>query len=168
MGICFLTSPAITFVLISIRPLLLHSDQSRLQKASKAKSSMFDRMVNQISAATTTTTASGASTTSAQAAAALMRFGGINSDRNTDRTSEEPVREEDGVLSIFLAEKMLKWHAEAIGRCVELSPSNDVYVMENLPVFFADRFHRPKNTFILLRILAEAIATSYIDIAVET
>jgi len=96
---------------------------------------MFDRMVNQISAATTTTTASGASTTSAQAAAALMRFGGINSDRNTDRTSEEPVREEDGVLSIFLAEKMLKWHAEAIGRCVELSPSNDVYVMENLPVF---------------------------------
>jgi len=85
---------------------------------------MFDRMVNQISAATTTTTAGGG-TTSAQAAAALMRFGGINSDR-TERLSEEPIREEDGVLSVDVAEKMLKWHAEAIGRCVELSPPNDV------------------------------------------
>jgi hypothetical protein len=85
---------------------------------------MFDRMVNQISAATTTTTAGGG-TTSAQAAAALMRFGVINSDR-TERLSEEPIREEDGVLSVDVAEKMLKWHAEAIGRCVELSPPNDV------------------------------------------
>jgi len=76
---------------------------------------MFDRMVNQISAATT----------SAQAAAALMRFGVINSDR-TEKLSEEPIREEDGVLSVDVAEKMLKWHAEAIGRCVELSPPNDV------------------------------------------
>jgi uncharacterized SAM-dependent methyltransferase len=86
---------------------------------------MFDRMVNQISAATTTTTAGGASSTSAQAAAALMRLGGINSDK-TERLSEEPIREEDGVLSVDVAEKMLKWHAEAIGRCVELSPPNDV------------------------------------------
>jgi hypothetical protein len=87
---------------------------------------MFDRMVNQISAATNTTTAGGASTTSAQAAAALMRFGVINSDRNVDKSPEEPIREEDGVLSVDVAEKMLKWHAEAIGRCVELSPPNDV------------------------------------------
>jgi len=85
---------------------------------------MFDRMVNQISAATTTSVAGGG-TTSAQAAAALMRFGVINSDR-TERFSEEPIREEDGLLSIDVAEKMLKWHAEAIGRCVELSPPNDV------------------------------------------
>ena len=86
---------------------------------------MFDRMVNQISAATTTTAAGGASTTSAQAAAALMRFGVINSDR-IERLSEEPIREEDGVLSVDVAEKILKWHAESIGRCVELSPPNDV------------------------------------------
>jgi len=96
------------------------------QKAQKAKSSMFDRMVNQISAATTTTTSTGASTTSAQAAAALMRFGGINSERNADKSNEEPVREEDGTLSVDVAEKILKWHAEAIGRCVELSSPNDV------------------------------------------
>lgn len=87
---------------------------------------MFDRMVNQISAATNTTTANGVSTTSAQAAAALMRFGVINSDRVTEKMNEEPIREEDGILSVDIAEKMLKWHAEAIGRCVELSPPNDV------------------------------------------
>lgn len=82
-------------------------------------------MVNQLSAAAATTSAGGGATTSAQAATALLRFGGI--ERTQDK-SEEPVREEDGVLSVDIAEQMLKWHAEAIGRCVELSPSNDVYV----------------------------------------
>lgn len=43
-----------------------------------------------------------------------------------EKQDEDPVREEDGFLSVDVAEQMLKWHAEAIGRCVELSPSNDV------------------------------------------
>jgi len=51
-----------------------------------------------------------------------------------------------------MAEKMLKWHAEAIGRCVELTAPNDV----------------PKHTFTLLRVLAEAIGTSYVQVALET
>jgi hypothetical protein len=84
---------------------------------------MFDRMVNQIA---TTTASSGASSTSAQAAAALVRFGVITSDRIADKSNEEPIREDEGVLSIDLAETMLKWHAEAIGRCVELTPPNDL------------------------------------------
>ncbi len=86
---------------------------------------MFDRVVNQLSAAAATTSTSGVSTTSAQAANAILRFGGM-ADRGQDKAGEEPVREEDGVLDIDLAEKMLKWHAEAIGRCVELSSANDV------------------------------------------
>ena len=56
-----------------------------------------------------------------------MRFGGLSS--STDRAPEkvdDPIREEDGVLSVLVAERMLKWHAEAIGRAVELSHSNDV------------------------------------------
>lgn len=75
---------------------------------------MFDRMVNQLSAAAATTSTGGASTTSAQAAAALMRFGGITTDRGQDKSGEELVREEDGLLSVDVAETMLKWHAEAI------------------------------------------------------
>ena len=89
---------------------------------------MFGRMVDQLSAAASTTSPSGTSTTSAQAAAALMRFGGLGSstEKAPDKTGEDPIREEDGVLYVEVAETMLKWHAEAIGRCVELSSSNDV------------------------------------------
>ncbi|KAF9076869.1 exocyst complex component Sec10-like protein [Rhodocollybia butyracea] len=118
-------------------------------KAPKGKSSMFDRVVNQLSTAAATTSSGGVQTTSAQAANAILRFGGLNSEKNIE---EEPVREEDGQLSVDVAEIMLKWHAEAIGRCVELSAPNDV----------------AKNTFALLRVLAEAIVTAYIEEAIET
>ncbi|KAI0772013.1 exocyst complex protein [Trametes elegans] len=120
----------------------------------KGKSSMFGRMVDQLSAAAATTSTSGSSTTSAQAAAALMRFGGLSSsaDRAPEKTGEDPIREEDGILSVEVAERMLKWHAEAIGRCVELSPSGDV----------------PKHTFALLRVLSAAIGNSYIETAIES
>ncbi|KIJ70144.1 hypothetical protein HYDPIDRAFT_121612 [Hydnomerulius pinastri MD-312] len=118
----------------------------------KGKSSMFDRMVDRLGAAAANTSTTGTSTTSAQAAAAIMRFGGIMTDRAHEKASEEPTREEDGILSVDMAEKMLKWHAEAVGRCVELSAQNDV----------------PKNTFLLLRVLAEAIANSYLEVSIET
>ncbi|KAJ7721168.1 exocyst complex protein, partial [Mycena maculata] len=120
---------------------------ARTQKA--GKSSMFDMMVNQLSAAAATTGPGGGST-SAQAAAALMRFGGINAPQKP--ADEGPVREEDGLLSVETAEIMLKWHAEATGRCVELSPSTDV----------------AKNTFVLLRVLSEAIGNGYVEAAIET
>ncbi|KAJ7228478.1 exocyst complex protein [Mycena pura] len=123
---------------------------ARTQKA--GKSSMLDLITNQLSAAAGATSAGGASTTSAQAAAVLMRFGGINATQKQEKASEEPIREEDGLLSVETAEIMLKWHAEAVGRCVELSPSNDV----------------PKNTFALLRVLSEALANAYVEAAIDT
>lgn len=86
-------------------------------------------MVNQLSAAAATTTSgSGTSTTSAQAAAAIIKLSGLasNAERTQEKSNEDPVREEDGQLSLDAAERMLKWHAEAIGRCVLLSPANDV------------------------------------------
>lgn len=63
-----------------------------------------------------------------------MRFGGITTDRIQE--PEETVREEDGLLSVDTAEQMLKWHAEAVGRCVELTPSNDVFVVRSVRAFF--------------------------------
>ncbi|KII94933.1 hypothetical protein PLICRDRAFT_128288 [Plicaturopsis crispa FD-325 SS-3] len=120
------------------------------EKTHKGKASMFDRMVNQLSAAAATTSTTGASTTSAQAAAALMRFGGISTSQ--EKSTEEPLREEDGLLNVNTAEVMLRWHAEAIGRCVELSSPSDV----------------AKNTFALLRVLAEAIGNAYVEAAIET
>ncbi|KAI6105875.1 exocyst complex component Sec10-like protein [Pisolithus sp. B1] len=117
----------------------------------RGKASVFDRMVDRLGAAAANTSAGGP-TTSAQAAAAIMRIGGMMTDRTYDKPVEEPLREEDGLLSIDTAEKMLKWHAEAVGRSVELSAQSDV----------------PKNTFTLLRVLAEAIANSYLEVAIET
>ncbi|GBE80010.1 hypothetical protein SCP_0212120 [Sparassis crispa] len=118
------------------------------------KSSMFDRMVNQLSAAASTTSTTGSATTSAQAAAAIMRIGGLssNADRSQDKGGEEPLREEDGRISVDIAEKMLKWHAEAIGRCVELSPAGEV----------------PKHAFALLRVLSAAVGGAYMEVAIET
>ncbi len=113
---------------------------------------MFGRMVDQLSAAAATSP-SGSSSTSAQAAAALMRFRGLgaSADRAPEKPGEDPIHEEDGILSVDVAETMLKWHAEAIGRCVELSSSSDV----------------PKHTFALLRVLSAAIGNSYIETAIE-
>jgi hypothetical protein len=48
---------------------------------------------------------------------------------------EDKVWETDGALTLQTAERMLKWHAEAVGRVVELSPSSEVYVV--LPCFKA-------------------------------
>lgn len=97
---------------------------------------MFDRVVHQLStAAATTANNSGTSGTSAsaQAAAAIMKFSGFSATtpktstpKEQEKPVEEVVKEEDGLLSLDAAEQMLKWHAEAIGRCVVLSPPNEV------------------------------------------
>lgn len=93
---------------------------------------MFDRMVNQISAAAVNTSSNIATGggTGAQAAAALMKFSGLaaNVEKKQEKANEDPIREEDGQLSLDAAERMLRWHAEAVGRCVVLTPSNDMYV----------------------------------------
>ena len=45
-----------------------------------------------------------------------------------DKGLEDKVWEVDGALLLATAERMLKWHAESVGRVVELSPSSEVYV----------------------------------------
>ncbi|GAA5873378.1 hypothetical protein JCM16303_001108 [Sporobolomyces ruberrimus] len=60
--------------------------------------------------------------------------------------------EGDGDLSLETAERMLEWHAEAIGRMVELSPAGDV----------------PKNAFSLLKVLADSFGKAYLETALDT
>lgn len=43
-----------------------------------------------------------------------------------DVVPEQMFEEGDGALDLAVAEKMLKWHAEAVGRMVELSALGDV------------------------------------------
>ncbi|KAB5594612.1 Exocyst complex component sec10 [Ceratobasidium theobromae] len=123
------------------------------EKASKSKTSnLYGRLVNQLAnAAATSSSNSTPGSTRAQAAAAFMKFSGI-SGTPTESEGEDPVKEEDGVLSVEVAERMLKWHAEAIGRCVEMGPTSEV----------------PKHALSLLRVLSEALGRSYIEVAIET
>ncbi|KAF8515003.1 exocyst complex protein [Gautieria morchelliformis] len=126
------------------------------ESVSKSKTSnLLNRVVNQINAAASNTSSTSVSTTTtAQAAAALIKFSGFGNaaEREKEKLGEETVREEDGKISIDVSEKMLKWHAEAVGRCVEVSSTSDV----------------PKNAFALLRVLAEALGRSYVEAALET
>lgn len=145
--------------------------QERTHKG--GKSSLFDRMVNQLSTAAATAQNTGGSTTSAQAAAAILRYGGLSAtvEKQREKALEEPVTEEDGQLHIVVAETMLKWHAEAVGRCVELSAANDVYVSAQSSLLLRSlttKLNRPKHIFSLLRVLAAAIGSSYLETAVET
>lgn len=64
----------------------------------------------------------------------------------------DQAEEGEGDLSLTVAERMLRWHAEAIGRCVDLSPPSDV----------------GKNVFTLLRVLAEGFIKSYIELAIDS
>jgi hypothetical protein len=69
-----------------------------------------------------------------------------------EQEGEYQPTEEDGKLKVEVAQKMLKWHAESIGRCVELSAPGDL----------------PKNVFALMRTLSEAIGRGYVETALES
>jgi hypothetical protein len=61
------------------------------------------------------------------AASAFLKVAGRPAAAAQDKErEEETLSEPDGELSLDAAQRMLKWHAEAIGRCVELSATSDV------------------------------------------
>jgi hypothetical protein len=70
----------------------------------------------------------------------------------TPSTNLETIEDNDGELSLAVAERMLRWHAEAVGRCVDLSSPSDV----------------GKNVFALLKILVEAFLKSYLEVAIDS
>jgi hypothetical protein len=73
----------------------------------------------------------GGETSNVSGLKALMKLSGMgsrdsaNSDRQTSVISLDP---QDGTLKLEVAERLLKWHAEALGRMVDLSPTADVSV----------------------------------------
>lgn len=132
----------------------------RATNKAKPSNTIFDRMVNQLSsAAHQASHPSSSSSTSAQhlqpaAEQAdksrldrLMKFSGLsNIAHNTSSTDKhgagggagagevDPAmlfEDGDGELSVEVAERMLEWHAEALGRMVELSPAGDVCVLSS-------------------------------------
>ena len=80
---------------------------------------------------------------------------------------EDKVWPTDGILTLEMAERMLKWHAEAVGRVVELSPSAEVYVCVRLALV-AGADISGKNAFALSKVLSETIGRSFIEIALDS
>ena len=131
-------------------------------KASRANATIFSRVRDQFTGSNNSLGSSMAFATLADsagygAAAPMSSF-----KRLVDRASGAASLEDDaalpaptqeqGELTIGLAERMLRWHAEALGRCVDLCPSTDV----------------PKSTFTLLRVLTDAYLKAYVEAALET
>ncbi|ODO08976.1 hypothetical protein I350_02568 [Cryptococcus amylolentus CBS 6273] len=98
---------------------------------------------------------SGTSTPIVNAQAAAIAAGGAAGVRtdlgNVNKGLEERVWSTDGVVTVGMAERMLRWHAEAVGRCVELS-GGDV----------------GKNALALLKVLSEAIGRSFVETSLDS
>jgi exocyst complex component 5 len=77
---------------------------------------MLDRFVNQIQSSTNPSLDS------------LKKLAGLERKiKEKDEKNVEPeFTELDGVLQLDIAKRMLKWHAETIGRAVELTPHTDL------------------------------------------
>lgn len=108
----------------------------------------------------------------------LMKLSGINTNEKRRESGEAPspsvkspptlrdsangnasggdellsVTEEDGQISLATSERMLRWHAEAVGRMLELSPASEA----------------PKNAFALLRVLGDSFGQGYLETALDT
>jgi hypothetical protein len=70
---------------------------------------------------------SGATTPSPGGRPGLQRQDSVRGDA-VNKSLEEKVWATDGVVTVETAERMLRWHAEAVGRVMELSGVSDVYV----------------------------------------
>ena len=70
---------------------------------------------------------------------------------STDSPREIKLTEEDGLLNMSHAKRMLKWLAEGVGRGLELSVSNET----------------PKDVLILLNLLLTVMAENYIEVSLD-
>ncbi|GAA5996984.1 exocyst subunit SEC10 [Rhodotorula paludigena] len=156
--------------------LIRFTNWHRAMNKAKPHNTIFDRVVNQLSSAAHQAAHPGAPNSSSSASSApavpdqadasrldrLMKFSGLSNIVDKGSSSKggdgDHIRPElmyedgDGELSIETAEKMLEWHAEAVGRMVELSPASDV----------------PKNAFTLLKVLADSFGKAYLETALDT
>lgn len=57
----------------------------------------------------------------------LPTSGQVAAASGDNAVSELHLTPTDGILSLTTSERMLKWHAEAVGRMVDLSAPGDVY-----------------------------------------
>ena len=77
---------------------------------------MLERFVNQVQTSTNPSLDS------------LKKLAGLDRKKQEkdEKVIEPEFTEQDGLLQLDIAKRMLKWHAEAIGRAVELTPHTEL------------------------------------------
>jgi exocyst complex component 5 len=75
---------------------------------------MLEKFVNQVQGSTNPSLDS------------LKKLAGLKKVEKDERIVEPEFIEQDGLLELDIAKRMLKWHAEAIGRAVELTPHSEL------------------------------------------
>lgn len=181
---------------------LIFSVLQRAMNKAKPSNTIFDRMVNQLSSAAHQAAHPGSSSSPAAASSnqpadhadasrldRLMKFSGLSNivdkgsssaDKHEEMSPEMMYEDGDGELSVETAEKMLEWHAEAVGRMVELSPASEVCVDCAEPASVRTSWctdarpswrltsYSPKNAFTLLKVLADSFGKAYLETALDT
>src|SRR5205814_4162964 len=82
--------------------------------------------------------------------AMMLRVAGV-SDADKNNKNEIDVSEQDGILSVPYAKRMLKWLAEGVGRGLELSGGSDT----------------PKDASALLNLLLSNMGEIYVETALH-
>ena len=82
----------------------------------------------------------------------LLRVAGLKDSESAKTQTEIDVSDQDGVLSIDNAKRMMKWLAEAVGRDLELSAGNET----------------AKDVSALLNLLLAHMGEIYIEIALDS
>ena len=83
--------------------------------------------------------------------AMLLRVAGLKDADSAKKQTEIEVTDQDGVLSIANAKRMLKWLAEAVGRDLELSGGSET----------------PKDVSSLLNLLLTNMGEIYVETALD-
>lgn len=125
---------------------LSNSGQSAVTPSTATKTSAFSKISGFVDRAR------GASQPQQLQQATAVTEDDITGEATPTTTVTDQTEETEGELSLSVAERMLRWHAEAIGRCVDLSNQSDV----------------AKNAFALLKVLAEAFLKSYLETAIDS
>ena len=81
----------------------------------------------------------------------LMRVAGLKGSETARTQMETEISEQDGLLDITTAKRMLRWLAEAVGRGLDLSSGNET----------------PKDVAALLELLLNHMGTLYVDVALD-
>jgi len=116
---------------------------------------MLDRFVNQVQSSTNPSLDS------------LKRLAGLDrkkQEKDDSKMVEPEFTEQDGILHLTVAKRMLKWHAEAIGRAVELSSHADLWV---LYLRSESNLFRAKDAQTLMVVLYDHIGKAYVEVVLD-